>query len=188
MGVWIALLRGVNVGGHHKIPMEALRRLCSDVGWRNPQTYIQSGNVVFESRVRKASQLAASIETAIEAEFGFRPDAMLRAAEELREAIDRNPFAAQAVTSPSKLAVSFLKEEPAAGEPIDFRPFAKGGEQVERIGRQLYLYFPEGMGKSKLQMPALERALRAAGQKSNSGTARNWNTVLALLAMAESRG
>jgi uncharacterized protein (DUF1697 family) len=93
MPVVICLLRGVNLGGHSKIKMDMLRTLCESLGLENPQTYIQSGNVVFKTKQRNLKQLAGKIEEAIEGKVGFRPDVILRTVAELAETLAKNPFA-----------------------------------------------------------------------------------------------
>ncbi|MCW5964012.1 MAG: DUF1697 domain-containing protein [Bryobacterales bacterium] len=185
MTTWIALLRGINVGGHHKIPMESLRELCAQLGFTNPRTYIQSGNIVFGSPQRKSPTLANEIEQAIESTFGFLPAVILRSATELRSTVEANPFPHEAQGAPSKLTVLFLREQPAHVDPIALESLGATGEQLRLTGRDLFVYYPTGMGQSKLPIPRLERALRSAGGEPNPGTTRNWNTVRKLLAMAQ---
>src|SRR5271169_5370505 len=93
MIVVISMLRGVNVGGHNKIKMDALRTLYESLGLRDPQTFIQSGNVIFRTEEHDLVRLARRIEDAIERRFGFRPNVIVRTASELRDVIARNPFA-----------------------------------------------------------------------------------------------
>lgn len=182
---WIALLRGINVGGNNQLPMETLRQVCTLVGCENPRTYIQSGNVLFGSRTRKASTLAEQLESAIEEKCGFRPAVVLRTSAEIRLVVEENPFPAEALESPAKLAVSFLQQPPECGSALDLHQFALTGEQLRLVGKNLYIYYPIGQGNSKLQHSKLDRALRGPGGSPNPGTTRNWNTVNKLLAMAE---
>src|SRR5262249_15226050 len=115
MPVVISLLRGVNVTGNNKIPMEALRQLCESLGLRGAQTYIQSGNVVFRTNAKDLATLAKRIEDAIEKKFGCRPGVTLRTTAELKNVIARNPFARRRDIEPSKLLVNFfLTTEPSA--------------------------------------------------------------------------
>ena len=174
----ISLLRGVNVGGNNKIKMDELRALYESLGLRDPQTYVQSGNVVCESKEKNLAALAGKIETAIEKKFGFRPDVVLRTASEMGEVVAKNPFAQRRGLEPAKLAVTFLAEEPGAAVREAVLSLRADPEEVHMHRRELYIYFPDGMGRSKL-VPVLSRALK------NTGTARNWNTVTKLLAMAE---
>ena len=174
----ICLLRGVNIGGHNKIGMDSLRDICSSLKLRSPQTYIQSGNVVFATTGKDLGKLARRIEDCIEKGHRFRPSVMLRTAAELRNVIARNPFAARKNIDPAKLVVSFLAEVPAAETAKRISEIKVGPEELHVIGRELYIYFPDGQGRSKLPT-ALDRAARIPA------TARNWNTVMKLLAMAE---
>src|SRR5580704_18649385 len=103
MPAMVCMLRGVNVGGHNKIKMDELRCLCESLGLRNPQTYVQSGNVVFTTGERNLARLAARIETAIEQKLGFRPSVVLRTTAELRDVIARNPFAGRRDIEPGRL-------------------------------------------------------------------------------------
>ena len=178
MTVIICMLRGVNVGGHNKIGMDALREICVALKLRNPQTYIQSGNVVFATAGPGLTRLAARIESAIEKRFGFRPSVILRTASELREVVARNPFCDCPGLEPAKLAVSFLADAPKAEVRARVPAIQVGPEELRLHGRELYIYFPDGMGRSKLP-PVLDRTLKI------TATARNWNTVNKLLAMAE---
>jgi uncharacterized protein (DUF1697 family) len=174
----ICLLRGVNVGGHNKIGMDSLRDICSSLKLRSPQTYIQSGNVVFGTPERDLSKLARRIEDCIEKGYSFRPTVMLRTAAEMRDVIARNPFAARKNIDPGKLVVSFLAGSPAAEVAKRLSEIKVGPEELRVSGRELYIYFPDGQGRSKLPA-ALDRAAKIPA------TARNWNTVNKLLAMAE---
>src|SRR5258707_12701573 len=108
MTVIISMLRGVNVGGHNKIKMEALRALYESLKLRDSQTYVQSGNVIFRSDERDIARLTKRIEEGIERKFGFRPDVILRTAAEMRDVVERNPFAKRRGIEPGKLLVSFL--------------------------------------------------------------------------------
>jgi len=101
MPIVISMLRGVNVGGHNKIKMDALRALYESLGLRDPQTYVQSGNVIFRTEERDLVRLARRIENAIERRFGFRPHVIVRTASELRDVIARNPFAPRRGLTPS---------------------------------------------------------------------------------------
>jgi len=176
----ICMLRAVNVGGHNKIKMDALRELCISLKLRDPQTYVQSGNVVFQTNVTDLGLLARRIEQAIEQRFGFRPSVILRTAADLRDVIARNPFASRSGIEPSKLAVTFLAGEPSAEARTKLLAIPAAPEELLLSGRELFVYFPNGMGRPKLSWPMVERALAIPG------TSRNWNTVSKLLEMAES--
>jgi uncharacterized protein (DUF1697 family) len=179
MTVTICLLRGVNVGGHNKIPMAGLRELCGSLGLKDAQTLIQSGNVVFRTPARKLPKLAEEIAEAIERAFGFRPGVVLRTAAEWREAMARNPFEGREGVEPGKLLVFFLASEPSEEGRTKARAIPAHPDQMHMEARELFVYFPNGMGKAKLSMAAVERAMRVAG------TGRNWNTVMKLMEMAD---
>jgi len=174
----IAMVRGVNVGPHNRISMEALRALYGSLDLQNVQTYVQSGNVVFTSNERNLNALAKRIDDAFEKTFGFRAAVILRTAREIRTVIAKNPFAARDDIQPNRLLVTFLKEElsPEAQKQLELTKV--GPEEIKALARELYVYYPHGMGRSKL--PAvMDRVLKKAG------TARNWNSVTTLLEMAE---
>lgn len=172
----VALLRGVNVGGKAKIRMEELRRVCEGMGLEGVRTYIQSGNIVFRTKKRLT---AKQLEDGLEKAFGFRPLVMLRTVDELRSVIERNPIAG---VEPHKLLVFFLaaQAKPESAEAV--RKMEISPERIEIDGMEMYIHFPNGQGVSKLPMARVERAL------GTTGTGRNWNTVQALLAMAEEAG
>jgi uncharacterized protein (DUF1697 family) len=180
MTVLVSMLRGVNVTGNNKIPMEALRQLCESLGLRGAQTYIQSGNVVFRTNAKDLAALARRIEVAIEKKFGCRPCVTLRTPAELKEVIARNPFAKRMGIEPAKLQVHFfLTTSPSAEMQSEILRLKTGhAEEIVFGSREMYIYFPDGQGQSKL-WPALDRALK------KSATGRNWNTVNKLLEMAE---
>ena len=150
------------------------------MGWPvDPRTYVQSGNVVFRTAAKELALIAQLIEKAIESAFGFHSDVVLRSAAELRAIVETNPFAGRTDVEPAKLAVFFLASDPGPEAWEKVRAIKTGPEEL-RIGhRELSIYFPEGMGRTKLPIPAIERALKTPS------TARNWNTVTKLLAMAE---
>lgn len=179
MAVVVSLLRGVNVGGHNKIKMDALCALYESLGLRDPRTYVQSGNVIFRTKDRDLILLTTRIENAIERTFSFRPAVIARTTAELKDVIRRNPFAARRGIDPAKLHVTFLASAPGLEIRDNLRRIKPDPEELRIGGRELYIYFPNGMGCSKL--PAvIDKALKTPG------TARNWNTVTKLLEMAES--
>jgi uncharacterized protein (DUF1697 family) len=180
MSVVISMLRGVNVGGHNKIKMDSLRALCESLKLREPQTHVQSGNIVFKADERDLARLAKRIQDAIEKKFGFRPAVILRTTSELRDTIARNPFAKRRGIEPGKLLVTFLADEPAADACGPVREMKTDPEELHLLGREIFIYFPNGAGKSKLPWSSLDKMLKT------SGTARNWNTVTKLLEIGES--
>ena len=179
MQVIVSLLRGVNVGGHHKVKMEILRALYASLGLNDPRTYVQSGNVVFRTAAQDLEALARKIERAIESTFSFHSDVVLRTAPELRAVVETNPFAGRNDVHPAKLSVFFLGACPGPEAWDKVWAIPTGPEELRSARRELYVYFPDGMGRSKLPVTAIERAL------NTTSTARNWNTVTKLLSMAE---
>ena len=179
MAVIVSMLRGVNVGGHNKIKMDALRALYESLKLRDAKTYLQSGNVIFRTEERDLPRLTKRIEDGIERKFRFRPDVILRTAAEMREVIAKNPFAKRHGMEPSKLLVSFLASDPGEEARERVRQMKCAPEELRIEGRELYIYFPNGIGRSKLSPGALEKALKTAG------TGRNWNSVTNMLEIGE---
>jgi uncharacterized protein (DUF1697 family) len=179
MPIIISMLRGVNVGAHNRMKMDALRAVYESLGLRNPQTYVQSGNVVFKTDKRDLVALAKRIEDAIEKGFGFRPAVILRTTSELRGAIARNPFAKRRGIEPSRLLVTFLANDPGAEVREKILSLKTEPEELRMDGRELYIYFPNGMARPKMSWAVLEKTL------GTPGTGRNWNSVTRLLEMAE---
>ncbi len=177
MPVFISLLRGINVGGNKKIKMADLKDLYASLGFTKVKTLLQSGNVVFESETRDSDQLAQQIETAIEGHFGFQVRIIMRTAAELKSIIERNPFSEKALAEPSKLLVMFLLEQLDASKLEAVMESYEGPEQLHLKGRELHIFYPEGMGRSKLD--------RTLGKVKMVNTGRNWNTVTKLLAIIE---
>jgi uncharacterized protein (DUF1697 family) len=179
MAAIISLLRAVNLGPHNKVKMDTLRELYESLGLRGAQTYVQSGNVVFQTEAKDLARLQKRIENAIEESFGFCTGVVLRSSVELKDIIRRNPFAKRSGIEPNKLVVSFLTGEPGPESKEKIAQIKVGPEEMHLDGRELYIYYAKGIGTSKLTPAVLERALKM------SGTARNWNTVTKLLEMAE---
>lgn len=161
----VALFRGVNVGGNKKLPMVWLRAQCERMGFSRVQTYIQSGNLVFDGGGPDVGGLLAA---AILAEFGFTCDVMVRTAEELQAVMKRNPFPGR---DPQKTLVFFLAAEPVADGVERVMEMGIAPEEICILGREMFIYFPLGQGVSKLPMGKIEKAL------GTTGTGRNWNTV-----------
>ncbi|NNM34556.1 MAG: DUF1697 domain-containing protein [Gemmatimonadetes bacterium] len=166
MPAFAALLRAVNVGGTGKLPMSELRSLCSELGFGNVRTYIQSGNLVLDSDL-DADGVKGLLERALEERMGKPVQVFIRTPEELDEVLRCNPYTDAA---PNRVLVLFLDRPVPAGtvEAVD----APGGEQLTSGDREIYLFFPDGQGRSKLKVPM-------AGE----GTARNLNTVRKLVEM-----
>ena len=179
MKVAISMLRGVNVGGHNCIRMASLRKIYESLGLRDVQTYVQSGNVVFSTKARDLAPLAKRIESKIEQSCGFRPNVILRTPSQLRKAIGRNPFATRQGIDPGKLVITFLAADPAPPSRVKLLAMNAGPEELHIEGSDVYVYYPNGMGRAKLSSALIEKTLETAG------TGRNWNTVTKLLEMAD---
>lgn len=175
----IGLLRAVNLGSHNKISMESLRTLCTSLKLRSPKTYVQSGNVVFSASNTDLDQIAKRLVNGIARTCGFRTDVILRTTSDMRSVVARNPFARRGGIHPGKLIVLFLANDPAPEAHKLIQNIKADPEELRLDGRELYIYFPNGMGRSRVSTPALERAIKT------TGTGRNWNTVTKLLEMAE---
>ncbi len=176
MHTWIALLRGINVGGNNIVPMAQLRSHLESLGLQNIRTYIQSGNVVFDSADGTALSHAANISGLIEAKFGFKPKLFVLDLESLQMAIAENPFP-DAVSDPKTLHFSFLAK-PAVDADLDaLDAFKSPTEEFELTERVFYLHAPDGIGRSKLAAN-VEKRLGVAT------TSRNFRTVEKLLLMA----
>ncbi|HEX2122564.1 MAG TPA: DUF1697 domain-containing protein [Thermoanaerobaculia bacterium] len=172
----IALIRGVNVGGNKMLSMAVLKELCVGLGLEDVQTVLQSGNVVFRS-AKKIS--AKTLENAILEKTGLDVRVFLRTPAEMEKVIAQNPFPEEAKSDPGHLVVMFLERELTANAKAALRDASAAGPERVRIGKEeIYVYYPEGMGRSKLVLD--ERRLGV------SGTARNWNTVARLLARSSS--
>ncbi len=179
MSVVIAMLRGVNVGGNNVVKMEALRNMCESLQCTDVATYVQSGNVVFRTAAKDTEKLRTKLESTIASTFGFAAPAVFRTVGDLQRIVAGNPFAEQVVTEPAKVHVTFLYRDPGDTGRAALRAMAFAPEVVRIEGREIYLYYPLGAGRSKLRWGPIEKALGTAG------TSRNWNTVVKLLAMGE---
>lgn len=178
MLTYICLLRGINVG-KKQIKMADLKLLFETMGFTDVQTLLQSGNVVMKSTETEVSILATRIEAAIIERYGFESKILLRTPEQWRETTAHHPFTAEQLTEPSKILVTFLREAPTPSAIETLMAFNTELEQLHIIGREVYAFFPEGMGRTKLDNNTVERKLKTVG------TGRNWNTVMKLAAMVE---
>jgi uncharacterized protein (DUF1697 family) len=178
MTTYIALLRGINVGGHQKVTMADLRDMATHLGLAEAQTLLQSGNLVFRTAARSATQLEHLLEAEAIKRLALQSDFIVRTAEEWKTIAARNPFLEQAERDPSHLVVMFFKDAPKASDIAALRAVITGPEIVHADGRQAYITYPDGIGDSRLTNSLIERKLGVRG------TARNWNTVLKLEALA----
>ena len=169
------MLRAVNVGGHNKIKMDELRELCESLGFGEPRTFIQSGNVVFRTKEKSLVMIGDKLEAGIEGRFGFRPDTILRTAATLEAAMAASPFAAR---DPAKSHITFLKSDPGDAARARAMAIKIDPEEMHAIGSELHTYYPLGQGKSKFPAAAVQKAIGVPG------TARNLNSVAKMLEMA----
>ena len=176
MTTWIALLRGVNIGGN-RLRMADLRDELAGMGLENVRTYIQSGNVVFDAGPEAACDLAAALPPRIEERFGFRPRTLVLSIDELRRAMSANPFA-EAESKPKTVHLFFLAGRPESVDTDGLNELRADTERWHLEGRVFYLHTPDGYGNSKL-------AARAEKLLGVDATARNWRTVCKLRELAE---
>jgi uncharacterized protein (DUF1697 family) len=172
---YIALLRGINVGGHNKVPMAALRETCESIGCTEVATYIQSGNVVLTSSLG-AKKLRTSLESAIAEQIGVAPVVVIRTDRQLTAVIANNPFPD---ADPDHLHVAFLSETPDATQVASLAELDYPPEEVAVRGDEAYFRLPNGLGRAKIPELFGRRIKTPA-------TVRNWRTVNKLLQMTAS--
>lgn len=175
MQTWIALLRGINVGGKNRLSMADLKQDLAALGCIDVRTYIQSGNAVFESDAKDGASLAESIAGQLEDRHGFRPMVLLLSSKQLKAAIEQNPFA-DATADPKTLHFNFLADAAASADMEALRGLQSPTEQFELRGQVFYLHAPDGIGRSKLAAK-VERCLGVPA------TGRNFRTVAKLAEM-----
>jgi uncharacterized protein (DUF1697 family) len=179
MTIQIALLRGINVGGHQAVAMSDLRDLLTQLGFESARSLLQSGNLIFRCGAHRSSGLESSLEAEAEKRLDLHADFLIRSAKEWREVVARNPFRKEAGRDPSHLVVMFLKAAANAKDVKALQAAIAGAEIVRADGKHLYIVYPDGIGRSRLTNALLEKKLGIRG------TARNWNTVLKIAALAE---
>jgi uncharacterized protein (DUF1697 family) len=170
----IALLRGVNVGGNRIVAMDDLCGLLADLGFTEVRSLLQSGNLVFDSPERAGADLQTFLETEVHEKLGLRTDIFVRSAQAWQALIAANPFPEEAKSDPGHLLTVFLKDAPDKKDVGALRAAIAGDEQVRAESRQLYVVYPDGIGRSKLTNGLIEKKL------GTRVTGRNWNTVLKL--------
>jgi len=177
MPAYIAMLRGINVSGQKIIKMEDLRALCSGLGFRNVETYVQSGNIVFQTPVENPTALSKRIGETILHSFGFDVPVIVRTSKEMGIVIANNPFLKEKEVNSSKLHVTFLSETTQKGSLKKLETLSSSPDRFYAALQEIYLYCPGGYGKTKLSNSAIEKAL------SLRATTRNWKTTNALFEM-----
>ncbi len=179
MTTFVSLFRGINVGGHQAIRMNELKDLHESLGLKDVVTYIQSGNVVFTSEDADLAQLPRQIEDGFAQKFGFHVKVIVRTSAELSDIIANNPFQNQPMKESKWVVVMFLATHPDSTAQEDLQRTYVGPEELCIIGQELYIYYPHGIGRSKLSGTLIEKKLKT------SGTGRNWNTILQLQKMIQ---
>jgi uncharacterized protein (DUF1697 family) len=180
MPTFIALLRGINVGGHNKIPMPKLRSLCNHLGWDDVQSYIQSGNLVFYS-ASAAANLEAELENAIERRFDLAIPVIVRAAADWQDYIASNPFPDASQNEPNLVMLALSRHPPKHDAFFRLLERAGNGERIAQRGDAFWIHFTAGVAKSKLTPALLDRLV------GSPVTMRNWRTVLKLNELAKDR-
>lgn len=176
MATWIALFRGINVGGKNILPMKELKEILQEKGYTQVKTYIQSGNVVFQGPQTNAEHIADHIGDAVLDSHGFQPRVIVLSVEDLEQAAAANPFP-EAEEEPKSLHLYFLAESPKCLDLKALNDIKSGTESFAIVGKVFYLHAPKGIGRSKL-------AARAEKLIGVAGTARNWRTVSKVLELA----
>ncbi len=177
MPIYISMLRGINVSGQKKIKMKELHALYVSLGFKNVHTYIQSGNVVFESEEENVTTVAEKIEHKISETYGFQVAAFLRSPDDMQRVLENNPFLTENVDTKA-LYVTFLSGKPDPGSLKNLETVNDEPDEFSVRDREVYVYCPGGYGKTKLSNTFFEKKL------SVLATTRNWKTVNTLVDMA----
>ena len=173
----VALLRAINVAGHATVAMSDLRALLAELGFADVRSLLQTGNLVFRGDTPAGAELERRLEAEAAGRLGLRTDFLVRAADEWAAVVERNPLPDVAKQEPSRLVVMFLKQTPDEAAVAALQAAVKGPEVIRAEGRQVYISYPAGIGRSRLTTNLIESKL------GTRGTGRNWNTVLKLDAL-----
>jgi uncharacterized protein (DUF1697 family) len=180
MNPYIVFLRGVNMAGHNSLKMNDLSGLFVSLGFNDVRTYIQSGNVIFSDQSGKSNtELAAIIEMAILKKFNFTIPAMIRNIDDLKNILRNNPFSNEENFNPGRMSAILLHKETTQNQVDMVRNVDYPPDKFKVLGREIFVYCPNGFGKTKLYTNFFEKKMGV------TGTARNWNTINAILQMAE---
>ncbi len=177
MTTHVALLRAINLGGRNSVSMADLRELVTRLGFGDVQSVLQTGNLVFQDDRRTGAQLERLLETGARKRLKLDTAFFVRTAPEWQVVIARNPFPKEAKRDPARLVVMFLKDAPVAEDVKTLRAAITGREVVRAVGKHLYVFYCDGIGRSRLTNAVIEKHLHTRG------TGRNWNTVLKLGAL-----
>jgi len=178
MPIYVAMLRGINVGGAKIVKMENLRALFEALGFSRVRSYVQSGNVIFETSRVNSTRLSRAIGKRILSDYGFSVPLILRTSGEINKIVSDNPFLKESGIDRSKLHVTFLSELPAKAAMGKLDALKGDVDQFRIKNREIYLYCPSGYGRTKLSNSSFERLL------SVEATTRNWRTVKMLAGMS----
>ena len=176
MPTWVVLLRGINVGGANRLAMADLRTLMTDLGHSDVSTYIQSGNVIMTSSRSDRTTIAEEISVGIEQAHGLAVSAVLRTPDELRAALAANPFTTE--SEGSRVLITFLSDSPALADAALLEADRFVPDRFELVGAELFAHYPNGAGRSKMNLDYFEKRLGVRG------TARNLNTVAKLIELS----
>lgn len=179
MSTYISILRGINVSGQKMIKMEALRKMLADLGFKNVQTYIQSGNIIFQEKKTKLETLEKKIAKGIKDEFGFDVPVLVLEVEEVKEVLKNNPFVNKRKEDVTKLHVTFLSQEPEKTHHEKIKDGTYASDEFILDGKTIYVFCPNGYGNTKLSNNFFENKLKV------TATTRNWKTVNELVTLAE---
>lgn len=180
MATFVALLRGINVGGAGKIRIDELKKLFESLGLEDVRTYIQSGNLVFRSSAGSEPALRKRLERGIAGRFGAEITVVLRTADEMERILGANPFLGTDAREKDSLHVTMLADLPGENALAALEMPPGGRDEFKIVGREIFLYCPDGYGRTRLNNNAFERKLGVRA------TTRNWATVSRLLEMARS--
>jgi uncharacterized protein (DUF1697 family) len=178
---WIALLRGVNVGGGNRVPMAELRTACGELGWHGVQTYIQSGNVLFYAQ-GSPTDLAAALEKGIQGRFGLSIPVVIRAAAHWPAYVAANPYPEASRAEPNRVMLSLSRSRPAPGAVEALAERATAGERITLVDDGIWVHYGSGVGGTRLSPALFDRLV------GSPVTARNWRTVLKLDELARGMG
>ena len=178
MEKYISFLRGINVGGHHILKMNDLKKIHTEMGHRNVNTYLQSGNVIYETSVKSRGKLTSILEKNYQKAFGFHIDVITCKLLELQKIVKECPFPINKNVESKLINIIQLSDIPDS-ELASVLIKHGGPEEKHIVGNVLYVYYKEGSGRSKFNLNYIERTLNV------KGTARNWNTITRLIELAQ---
>lgn len=179
MTTYISILRGINVGGHKMIKMEALKKMCLGLGFSNIKTYIQSGNIIFQTKITEVNKINKNLKSAIENEFGFDVPVITLTETELENILNLNPFLNNKSKKESFFYITFLSENPTKQNIENLKLIDFKNDKYKLIDKAIYLYCPDSFSNTKLTNNFLENKLKVIA------TTRNWKTTIELLTLAK---